>query len=41
VAVELQYLADKGMVATVNKSISPENLCWRITAAGRDFIAAN
>jgi len=36
---ELQYLADKGMVALVGKPISPENRCWRITAGGRDFLA--
>ena len=38
---ELQYLADKQLVTTVGKVISPENTCWRITAAGRDELAAN
>ena len=39
-AAELQYLADKGFVTLVSKTISPENRCWRITANGRDFLAA-
>ncbi|MDR3459562.1 MAG: hypothetical protein P4N60_19200 [Verrucomicrobiae bacterium] len=39
VNVELQYLADKGYVVEISKTISPENRCWRITAEGRDFIA--
>jgi hypothetical protein len=37
---ELQYLADKSLIATVSKTISPENTAWRVTAAGRDFLAA-
>ena len=40
VTTELQYLADKGLVSPVGKTISPENRCWRITANGRDFLAA-
>lgn len=40
-AAELEYLADKGLVAEVAKPISPENRAWRITAAGRDLLAAN
>ncbi len=40
-AAELQYLCDKGFVVLVGKTISPENRCWRITAAGRDFAAEN
>src|SRR6267154_3373966 len=36
---ELIYLADKGLVAALPKVISPENEAWRITAAGRDFLA--
>jgi hypothetical protein len=36
---ELVYLADKGLVARLPKLISPENEAWRITAAGRDFLA--
>lgn len=38
-AVELDYLLDKGLLALKEKFISPENRAWRITAAGRDFIA--
>jgi len=37
---ELDYLHDKGLVAPVEKTISPENRTWRITAAGRDHLAA-
>jgi hypothetical protein len=36
---ELAYLADKGLLAAVRKTISPENRSWRITAAGRDLLA--
>lgn len=36
---ELEYLHDKGLVETALKLISPENPAWRITAAGRDFLA--
>jgi hypothetical protein len=36
---ELQYLADKSLLAAVPKTLSPENAAWRITAAGRDFLA--
>lgn len=36
---EILYLADKGFLSAVIKSISPENRAWRITAAGRDFLA--
>jgi hypothetical protein len=36
---ELQYLADKSFLAAIPKTISPENEAWRITAAGRDFLA--
>ena len=39
ISAELQYLADKGLAAPVGKTISPENQCWRISAAGRDFLA--
>jgi hypothetical protein len=41
IAIELSYLADKEMVASVDKRISPELTAWRITATGRDFIAQN
>jgi hypothetical protein len=41
VAAELQYLADKQLVALSEKTISPENRAWRITAAGRDLLATN
>jgi hypothetical protein len=37
--LELVYLADKSFLAPVLKPISPENRAWRITAAGRDFLA--
>ena len=36
---ELVYLADKKFVETAVKAISPENRQYRITAAGRDFLA--
>ena len=36
---EINYLLDKGYVTPVFKTISPENRAWRITAAGRDFLA--
>ena len=38
-AVELQYLLDKGLVVETDKRISPENKQYRITAEGRDFLA--
>ncbi len=41
VNVELQYLADKELIAPANKTLSPEIFYWRITAAGRDFMAMN
>lgn len=40
-ATELRYLKDKGLVNALSKSISPENQTWRITAAGRDWLAQN
>ena len=36
---ELDYLAGKALVEAALKLISPENRAWRITAAGRDFVA--
>lgn len=36
---ELAYLADKGLVMSAPKLISPELRAWRITAAGRDLAA--
>lgn len=36
---ELQYLADKGFVSPMDKTISPELKRWRITAGGRDYAA--
>lgn len=39
VAAELRYLEDKGYVAAAEKTLSPENREWRVTAAGRDFLA--
>ncbi len=38
-AGELRYLEDKGLVAPADKSLSPENREWRITATGRDYLA--
>ncbi|HEU0011096.1 MAG TPA: hypothetical protein VFT34_14865 [Verrucomicrobiae bacterium] len=38
---ELRYLQDKGFVNAPSKAISPENQTWRITAAGRDWLALN
>ena len=40
VQAELRYLHDKSLLAPVEKIVSPENQSWRITAAGRDFLAA-
>jgi hypothetical protein len=37
---ELTYLVDKELVAEVGKTLSPENRAWRITAAGRDYLAS-
>lgn len=39
IAAEIQYLVDKGLVAPVAKTLSPELSRWRITAAGRDLLA--
>ena len=36
---EIRYLTDKAFLAAVEKPISPENEAWRITAAGRDYLA--
>ena len=41
IAAELAYLQDKGFISEFIKAVSPENKAWRITAAGRDFIAQN
>jgi hypothetical protein len=38
---ETVYLADKSLLAAVEKIISPENHSWRITALGRDYLAQN
>jgi hypothetical protein len=40
-STELRYLQDKGFVKVPSKAISPENETWRITAAGRDWLAQN
>ncbi|HEU0011085.1 MAG TPA: hypothetical protein VFT34_14810 [Verrucomicrobiae bacterium] len=40
-ATEMRYLQDKGFVSVLSKAISPENQTWRITSAGRDWLAAN
>lgn len=39
VVAELAYLRDKALLATEDKTISPENIEHRITAAGRDYLA--
>lgn len=39
VDAELLYLEDKKFIEDVHKQISPELRAWRITAAGRDFLA--
>jgi hypothetical protein len=36
---QLRYLVDKGLIAAVDKKISPENASYRITAEGEDFFA--
>lgn len=36
---EIAYLCDKGMLAAVEKKLSPEVKAWRITASGRDYLA--
>jgi hypothetical protein len=36
---ELVYLLDKDLVVVPERIVSPENKRWRITAAGRDFLA--
>jgi hypothetical protein len=38
-AAEIQYLIDKGLLGGVDKPISPENAVFRVTAAGRDWLA--
>jgi len=40
-STELRYLLEKGLVHVPSKAISPENQTWRITAAGRDWLAQN
>jgi hypothetical protein len=37
---EIQYCADKGLAVRVEKLVSPDVIAWRITAAGRDLLAA-
>jgi hypothetical protein len=39
VDTEVTYLRDKEFLAEVAKAISPELKRWRVTAAGRDFLA--
>ena len=36
---EVQYLVDKDFLEKVSSAISPEVRAWRITAAGRDWLA--
>jgi len=37
--LELEYLVEKGLAAGVQKVVSPELRCWRITAEGRDYLS--
>lgn len=39
IAEEVSYLLDKGLLASVEKTLSPENVRYRITAEGRDYLA--
>ena len=39
-STELRFLQHKGFVTAPAQEISPENQTWRITAAGRDWLAA-
>lgn len=39
IAEEVSYLLDKGLLTSVEKVLSPENVRYRITAAGRDYLA--
>jgi hypothetical protein len=39
VEAELIYLQDKGLVAEISKTLSPEVRAWRVTAQGRDLLA--
>lgn len=39
IAQELQYLADKNFVQADAKAVSPELKRYRLTAAGRDYLA--
>lgn len=39
IRAEVQYLIDVGYVTALDKTISPENAAWRITAKGRDYVA--
>lgn len=38
---EIDYLVGKKLIEQIEKLISPEVPAWRITAAGRDFLAVN
>ncbi len=41
VGSEIDYLADRGLLTAVTKTLSPEIRRHRINAAGRDFLAVN
>lgn len=41
ILAELQYLVEKGFIELCAKPLSPENKLWKITAAGRDYMAVN
>lgn len=38
---ELVYLMGAGLVEEIKKLLSPENRSWKLTKAGRDFLAQN
>jgi hypothetical protein len=41
IAAAIEYLRGKGLVEAVEKTVSPENRRWKLTAAGTDYIAEN
>lgn len=39
VEIELEYLAEKGLVEPVGKTLEPAHRVWKRTAAGRDYLS--
>lgn len=39
ISPEVDYMVGKGLMEEVAKHLSPENRAWRITPAGRDYLA--